>query len=867
MLRATVLTLLAAAAASAASLSPYGLECEARPNPLGVDSPRPRLSWKLKSTRNGDTQTAYQVLVATSADKLAPGAADGWDSRRVASAETSSIEYGGAALRSLGRYWWKVRVWDASGQPSEWSEAAAWTSALLPPDNWRAAWITHPDHALRSGPLPIFRKEVAIDRPVRRALVLVSGLGFHELHINGTRVGDHVLAPAWSNYRATVYYETHDVTSLVKQGANAIGVMLGNGFYNVAGGRYTKYTGSFGQPRLSLQLRLEMEDGGARDVVTDGTWRVTHGPIAFSCIFGGEDYDARLEADGWDRPGFDDSRWLRPTPVEAPGGAMRAQSSPPIRVQRKYKPVRVTDPAPGIRVYDLGQNFAGWPTLTVTGAAGASVKIIPGELLDEKGLVSQRSSGGPVSFSYTTKGSGRETWSPRFTYYGFRYLQVEGSARVEEIGGEFVHLDAPRAGEFSCSKDLFNRIRALIDAAVRSNLQHVLTDCPHREKLGWLEVAHLMGESLVYNWDLRTVLPKFVRDMRDAQTVDGLVPDIAPEYVVFRGGFRDSPEWGSSAILLPRLAAEWYGDKRTLADAYRMMGAYSAYLGGQARDRILSFGLGDWYDIGPQPPGRSQLTPLGLTATAIWLDDLRALRNAARMLGREADAQRWAAEFAAVHTAFQKTFYKRAASTYATGSQTSLAMPLALGLAPAGARAGLVEKLVADIRARGNHTSAGDVGYRYVVGALTAAGRSDVLFDLASQTSAPSYAAQLAAGATSLTEAWDASPRSSQNHLMLGHIEQWFWAGLAGIRPEPGMQRVAIRPEPVGDVDWVKARWESFRGPVVVEWRIEGGRFRMTAEIPPGMSATVRLPDGETRAVTSGRHELEAKNFRWAAAR
>jgi hypothetical protein len=392
----------------------------------------------------------------------------------------------------------------------------------------------------------------------------------------------------------------------------------------------------------------------------------------------------------------------------------------------------------------------------------------------------------------------------------------------------------------------------------------VLTDCPHREKLGWLEQAHLMGESLLYNWDLRTMLPKMARDMREAQTVDGLVPDIAPEYVVFGRGFRDSPEWGSSAVLLPRLAAEWYGDRRTLAESYRMASAYSAYLGGKAKDRILSFGLGDWYDIGPKPPGQSQLTPQGLTATAIWLDDLRALRDAARTLGREADARRFAVEYEAVHGAFQKAFYKAADHVYATGSQTSLAMPLALGLAPADARDALVKKLVEDVRARGNHTSAGDIGYRYVVAALTAAGRSDVVFDLANQTSAPSYAAQLAAGATSLTEAWDANPTSSQNHLMLGHIEQWFWAGLAGIRPEPGMRRVTIRPEPVGDVDWVKAKWESIRGPVLVEWRIEGGTFRLTAEVPPGMTASVKLPGGSTQTVVSGRHEFEVKNFQRA---
>lgn len=850
------------AAASAGTLAPYALECEARLNPVGIDTPKPLLSWKVRSAIGGDRQTAYQILIATSIEKLAPGSADLWDSGRIAGAATSSIPYKGSALRSLTRYWWKVRVWDAGAQPSEWSPAAQWTTALIAPDNWRAGWITHPTHALRSGPLPIFRKDFPIDKPVRRALVLVSGLGFHELHINGTRVGDHVLAPAWTNYRATVYYETFDVTSLVRQGANAVGVILGNGFYNVAGGRYTKYTGSFGQPRLSVQLRIEMQDGSVRDVVTDSSWRVTDGPIVFSCIFGGEDYDARLEQPGWDRPGFDDSKWLRPTGVEAPGGVMQAQSSPPIRVQRRYHSNSSKEVSPGVHVYDLGQNFAGWPKVTVSGAAGDHVRIIPGELLDAKGLVTQRSSGEPVSFTYTAKGSGRETWAPQFTYYGFRYLQVEGTAKVEDIGGEFVHLDAPRAGNFSCSKDLFNRIHELIDTAARSNLQHVLTDCPHREKLGWLEVAHLMGPSMLYNWDLRTFLPKIARDMREAQTVDGLVPDIAPEYVVFRGGFRDSPEWGSASVLIPRLAWQWYGDRRTIENSWRMMTSYSAYLGAQAKDRILSFGLGDWYDIGPRPPGASQLTPQGLTATAIWLDDLRALRDGARLLGREADARRYSIEYDAVLAAFQRTFYKPVERTYATGSQTSLAMPLALGLAPVEARRVLADKLVADIRAKGNHTTAGDVGYHYVIRALIDAGRNDVVFDLANQTKAPSYAAQLAAGATSLTEAWDANPNSSQNHVMLGHIEQWFWAGLAGIRPDPGLATVTIRPEPVGDVEWVKAKWETFRGPVVVEWRLEDKSFRVEVEIPPGMTANVQLPGALPKPVLSGRYNFEVRNFK-----
>lgn len=849
-----------ALAAFGAGLAPYDLECEARANPVGVDATQPRLGWRLRSDRQGDRQTAYQVVVATSREKL--DTADIWDSGRVASAESLWIGYGGPALPAFRKYWWRVRVWDDLGKASAWSEPASWTMAMTNASDMKGGWIAHPDHSLRSGPLPLFRKEFAIDKPVRTALAMVAGVGFHELHVNGAKVGDHVLAPAWTNYRATVMYETFDVTDLVKSGANAIGVMLGNGFYNVAGGRYTKYTGSFGHPRLWVMLHVEYADGTSGDIATDASWHTHEGPVVFSCIFGGEDYDARKEMPGWDGPGFDAANWQRVSTVEAPGGVMKAQSSPPIRVQQTFATVKVTQPKPGVSVYDLGQNFSGWPLITVSGAAGSEVRMTPGELLDETGLVSQRPSGGPNSFTYTLKGAGRETWSPRFTYYGFRYVQVESTATVHRLEGQFVHLDATRVGEFSSSNDRFNRIHALIDAAVRSNLQHVVTDCPHREKLGWLEQTYLMGASLLYNWDLRTLLPKMSRDMAEAQLVNGLVPDIAPEYVTFRGGFRDSPEWGSAAVLVPWQAWNWYGDRGVLKDSYRLMKAYVDYLATRTEGGLLKYGLGDWYDIGPKGPGYSQLTPQGVTATATYWEDLRVLERVAKILGMEADARQFATRAEVTQAAFDKAYFDDAKKTYATGSQTSLAMPLALGIAPAEARAALVEKLAADIRARQNHTSAGDIGYRYVLGALLQAKRGDVVFDMANNPAAPSYAAQLAAGATSLTEAWDANPHSSQNHLMLGHIEEWFYGGLAGIRPDPmspGLRNIRIEPDPAGDVKWVKASWRSPRGPVVVNWQIDGGRLALDVEIPPGMTADVRLPGGVASKIGSGRHRIEGR--------
>ena len=855
MKRAVLLLLLSL---PAAALDPYSLECEARSNPVGIDTPRPRLGWKLKSPTQNDRQAAYQILAATSLEKLAPGQADLWDSGRVSSNETTSIPYSGAALKPFQRVFWKLRVWDAAGQPSPFTPPASFTTALLDPSQWRAAWITHPDTSLRSGPLPLFRKQIEIDKPLHSAIALVSGAGFHEFRVNGAKVGDHVLAPAWTNYRASMLYEAFDITSLLQPGPNVLGVLLGNGFYNVAGGRYAKYTGSFGRPRLALMLRLRFQDGSTRDVTTDGTWRTHHGPITFSCIFGGEDYDARLELPGWDRPAFDDSSWLRPGASEAPGGVMLAQSSPPIRVQHTYSSIKVSEPKPGIRVYDLGQNFAGWPRVTASGPAGSTVKMTPGELLTPDGLVTQRSSGGPNSFTFTLKGTGQETWAPRFTYYGFRYVQVEGDARVEKMEGQFIHLDAPRTGRFESSNQRFNRIHALIDAAIRSNLQHVMTDCPHREKLGWLEETYLMGPSILYNWDLRTFLPKMMRDMREAQLFNGLVPDIAPEYVAFRGGFRDSPEWGSAAVLLPMLDWEWYGDRQALASAYPSMQAYVRYLLSQTKDGLLTYGLGDWYDLGPRPPGSSQLTPQGVTATAtLWYDlQLLSTRRRASWSRRRCPpirrpGRRHPRRFPeSLLPAQRPDPTPPAARLRSPCPSPSASLPLrparpsSKNSSPTSAPAATTPPPATSVTATSSPpcsrpaapTSSSIWPTTRPPPATPPNSPPAPPLSPKPGTPTPTALTTTSCSATSRSGSTQPSPAS------------------APIPPPPASPESASSPSRPATSRWVKASLETPRGPVAVQWRIDAGTFRLTVDIPPGVTAQVRLPGGQPKSVGSGHH-------------
>ena len=872
-----------------AAVMPVRLRIDALVEPVGLDSVRPEFSWTLKAAdpkKRNLAQSGYRVLVASSAALLVLDRADIWDSGRVANAESLHAQYKGGALRSHTTYWWKMCVRDQRGIASEWSKPASWTTGLLHRSDWSAQWIaaepdTHPPPtaeqsalaAVAPAPMPIFRRQFAIDKPVRQALIFVTGLGQYELTLNGESVTDTVMNPGWTNYRKTVLYQTYDVTKLLRHGGNCFGVLLGGGMYDVpsVAGRYSKFTGSFGQPKLILQMQLLYTDGATAQIVSDGDWRTTPGPIVFSSVYGGEDYDARKQPAGWNMPGFDDASWARVVVVAAPNGASLPQDSglsghaiPPMRIVRILKPAKTTEHSPGVVVYDFGENFSGWPGITVRGNASDRIKVIPGELLDSQGLVTQASAdagpGKEVLFNYTLKGGGdAEVWHPRFSPYGFRYLQVEtiaSSAHPDDkpalisVEGDVVHDDVERTGEFSSSLPLFDDIHRLIDGAILSNLASVLTDCPTREKLGWLEQTHLMASSIMENYDVLRLYEKLAADIGDAQLADGLVPAIAPEVVTFvdKEGrstkFRDSPEWGSASILSLWAAYQFYGDKALLAEHYAGMKQYAQYLRDKSVGHILAYGLGDWYDVGPKEPGDSQFTSMGLTATAIYYQDLTTMQQIAGVLGESRDRSAYGREASAVKQAFNRRFFHSDTNEYDRGSQTANALPLAVGLVPAGRRTPVLEHLVADIRQHDNHVTAGDIGFHYLVRALTEEGRSDVLFDMLSRTDAPSYGYQLAAGATTLTEAWDANPKHSQNHFMLGHAEEWFYRGLVGIDLDlsrVASQRIIIHPAMLKEAQGASATMESVVGTIRVSWRYAKG-WSLEVEIPPGSSATVYLP-------------------------
>lgn len=844
-------------------LAPSTLRCDHRDNPLAVAAAYPSFSWQLAvaaASLHNVRQSSYEIQVFDTSRAGKPASSPIWDSGTVASDATFGIRYAGPYLAPEHPYSWRVRVWDEQRHPSPWSTLAHWTQA---PD-WHPQWIAAPgDTAQNDGPLPIFRKAFALHGRIARATLYATGLGQYELHLNGSKVGDEDLTPGWTDYRKTIDYDAYDVTSQLRDGPNAIGILLGNGMYRVleTKHRYTKFVGTFGPVKCAVLLHVEFADGASQDIATDSTWKTTSGPITFSSTYGGEDYDARLSPAGWDHPGFNDSHWQAAAAIDGPGGVLVPEIAPPLRVMHTYQPVKIKTLRPGVTVYDLGQNFAGWPHITVSGPFGATIKLIPGELLNPDGSVSQRSSGSPQWFTYTLRGGAPETWHPHFSYYGFRYVQVEtagkgtaASARILSLAGEAVHSSAPAVGSFESSDTLLNRIHTLILRAIENNSVSLFTDCPHREKLGWLEEVHLLASAMLYDFDFRGIYAATARNIHDDQVADGpaagRVAEIAPQYVVFgvdNGIFDDSPEWGSTAVLAPWYLYQRDGNLAFLAAQLPVMRAYVAYLGTRADHNIIAYGLGDWFDIGPGEPGVSKLTTPGVTATAIYYQDLRVLEKVTALLGQSTESADYARQADSVRTSFNARFFDAALHRYDKGSQTAQAMPLVVGLVPNDERAAVLNALVSDIRAHNNHVTAGDIGFHYVVDALLEGSRSDVLYDMLERTDAPSYGYQLAKGATSLTEAWDANPLSSQDHFMLGHAEEWLYRGLGGINidfAKSGPDRLILRPAVVGKLHSVRTRYQSDFGLIESSWQRtpEGVAYEFT--IPPNATAIIQVAAG-----------------------
>jgi alpha-L-rhamnosidase len=871
-----------------AQLQVTNLRCEYSANPLGVETATPHFNWQLQSTQKNVLQTAYKILVSDDSLQLKKSVGAIWNSNKIQSAASIQINYTGKPLQTAKKYFWKVQVWDNKGNVAE-SAVAYWQMGLLNKTDWsNAKWIgfDEPVDSLKIFPhvhqngkkgwgkrlnvVPMIRKEFTVTKKIKAAAAFICGLGHFELFINGNKIGDHFLDPGWTNYDKQAQYISFDVTNNLQEGNNAFGVMLGNGFYYIPGQRYRKMTGAYGHPKLILKTQIEYTDGTTENIISDESWQTAPSPIIYSSIFGGEDYDANKEQPGWNKPGFNATAW-RNVIITNGSPQLQSQLQQPVKIMQRFTAKTKMELMKNVWVYDLGQNFSGIPAIKVNGNKYDTVRIFCGELLNADGSINQKATGSPAYFNYILKGETEENWQPQFTYTGFRYMQVHCIAKdslqmppvVKNIEGLHISNDMPAVGEFTCSNELFNKTNILIDWAVKSNTVSLFTDCPHREKLGWLEQTHLMGTSIQYNYDIATLNRKVVNDMMQSQYSNGKIPEIAPEFTVFTPPFDESPEWGSASIILPWYNYKWYGDKQTLMEAYPMMQRYIDYLLTKDSVYILKHGLGDWFDIGPKKSGFAQMTKMGITATAMLYYDATILTDISKLLNKPTDIKKYTLLAANIKKAFNATFFNKQTMQYDSASQTANAMALYMGLVQPQNKTAVIHALINDIKKRNNALTGGDIGYRYVLQALQNAGRSDVIFDMNSRDDVPGYGYQLKHGATALTESWQAYESVSNNHLMLGHLQEWFYAGLAGIQQtnnSVAYKSIEIRAQPVGDVTAAKATFNSPYGQIVSDWKIEKGIFILNVTIPPNTTASIFLPGSKKIIYTgSGNYQYTIK--------
>ncbi len=845
-------------------ITPTHLTTEYAPNPLNIDTPQPRFGWLLQSIRRNQSQSAYQILVASSAENLNASRADKWDSGKVNADRSVNVPYTGDSLSSDETCYWQMRVWDQDDHASPYSDQASFTMGLLNESDWTGHWIGAPTDVAS----PLLRNAFDLTKPVTRARLHISGLGWNELYLNGQRVGDHVLDPATSDYTQRVLYVTYDVTELLQSGANAIGVMLGNGWYSEPGWEH-RYGDS---PRLRMQMNLEHTDGSTTGVASGADWKTAPGPITRNDLYGGETYDARREQPGWASTGFDDSNWDAAVDKDAPGGTMVAQVMPPIRVQQDLQPVSVSQPRDGVHVYELNQLFGGWARLLLKGERGTTVTIkYACQVLEESGLVDQES--GEFYYRHRSRASAHvegdeidvyilkgdpdgETYEPRFTYHPVRYVQVESDRpiTIEELQGRVVFSDVDLSGGFECSNPTFNRIHELVHWTVTNGLFGIPLDCLHREHWAWTDPATI-ASSLYPRKHMPRFWTKWLDDIKDAQLENGSVPDICPNYVQ-----RDDPDpaWGGNYPILVWYLYQYFDDSRILEEHYDAIRLWTDYLTSVAENHIVNEGHYGDHMLPGAAPGEEEFvsseTPPPLLWTGYYYLNAAIISKVADYLGKEDEAAHYGSLAEQIKDALNSEWLDPVAHRYATGSQTANLFPLALGIVPPASEAGVVQDIVHNIvDTWGGHHHTGNTGVTCLIDALTQYGQGEVLHDLVATPTYPGWGYMVEQGATTIWESWSlqSTVGAAESMIMWASIDEFFYNDLAGIKgPDyhgpgfmtPGFRDIHIEPHPLGDLEHAGATMRTVNGELSSHWRRTDKSISLEVTIPVNSRARISLP-------------------------
>ncbi|PRY55590.1 alpha-L-rhamnosidase [Arcticibacter pallidicorallinus] len=862
-----LMLMLTSLAGRAAGIQLQNLRCEMLTDPLGIDVLNPRLSWEITSPARGLKQSAYRILVASQADKLEEGKADLWDSGKKNSDESQHVVYSGKQLKSKDKAYWKVIVWTNDGSTSS-SGISRWSMGLLNPVDWRGRWIGL-DRAFKWDDegqwsrlsARYFRKEFDAKKTIKSASVYIMGMGMYELYINGAAIGNQVLAPVPTDYTKGVKYNVFDVTDCLKSGLNTIGTVLGNGRFYTMRQSYKPYKiKTFGYPKMLLNLELTYTDGTTETITTDDTWKVTaDGPIRSNNEYDGEEYDATKEMPGWNRTGFDDTKWLKAEYVQEPGGMYEAQMTPNMRIMSTLKPVSIKYLKPGVYIMDMGQNMAGWIKMRVKGKRGTAVSLRFAETLQKDGeLFLENMRDAKVNDLYILKGEGVETWQPSFVYHGFRYVEIKGypgTPKVEDFEGEVIYDEMKTVGSFETSDRTINQVYNNAYWGILGNYKGMPVDCPQRnERQPWLgdRKTGAYGESFIFNNG--RLYAKWLDDIQQAQKADGSIPDVAPAFWRYYG---DNTTWPGTYIAVADMLLHQYGDVRSVERHYESMKKWIVYMSERymEKDLMTKDKYGDWC----VPPESKEMihsrdpkrqTDGVLIATATFYDLLRKMENFASIVNQAEDASRYKVLAERLKVAFNDKFLDKTTFQYGNNTVTANLLPLYYDMVPADVKAkvfnNIEEKILVENK---GHISTGVIGTQMLMRGLTENGRSDIAFKIATNRDYPSWGYMVENGATTIWELWNgntASPKmNSQNHVMLlGDLVVWYYENLAGIKSadRSAFKQMVMKPTLPEGLNYVKSSYYSAYGRVVSNWTRNAKSFNWDVEVPVNTTAVISIP-------------------------
>ncbi len=874
----------------AAATEPYDLRCEYQHHPLAIDVQQPRLSWRLQTTEHNVKQSAYEIRVAATPQALRAGTLL-WHSGKVFSDRQNQIPYQGKPLQAFTRYYWQVRIFDEEGQPSAWRTPSWFETAMLAPDDWQAQWIgdgrpqfERDEDFYDDDPMPLFRKSFTARGPVTSARLYICGLGYYEAYLNGRKISDHVLDPGWTSYGKEVLYAVHDVTDLVGAGQQVLGVMLGNGWYNPLPlrlfGRFNlREVQETGRPRVRAELHLIYRNGAREKILTDDSWLTARGPVIRNNVYLGERYDARLERKDWHAFVPETAAWEQAAIVKGPSGRLRAQQQPPIKITKVIQPVSVQPRESNTYIVDMGQNFAGVVRIRVKGSGGTVVKLKYGEALHPDGSLNYFTTvagqikeiwslkGGPGApptawqeDQYTLKGVGEEEWHPRFTFHGFRYVEVTnwpGELTPANIEGLRMQSAIEPVGSFACSDEFLNRLHEVTQWTFLSNVFSVQSDCPCREKMGYGADMVVTANSYIYNYDMAQFYTKAVRDFRNDQQPDGGITELAPFTGIADRGYGGNSGplgWQLAFPYLQHQLYQFYGDVRLIEESYPDIQQQLAFLKSKAVDGLFHWDISDHEAIDPKPEAFS--------AGAFYYHHVRLAQTFAQLLGKEADEKEYEQWAEQIKQRLVRKYLVPGTGRFDNATQSAQAFALWYELSPEADKS--FEVLLQEIQRHNYHVSSGIFGVWMLWDVLRTRLQADLAHQLITRPGYPGWHHMLSEGATTLWETWqypDNAP--SQNHPMFGSTEEWFFRSVLGIEPAaPGFSKIRLRPQPVRGLSWAKGSYLSPYGLIRSEWKWEGTQYKLAVEVPPNTTAEVWVRSDTGAAVTERGKPVSVVEYR-----